>query len=308
MDILLSVTWNVDPELFTIFGREIRWYGLLWVIGLIVAVYMVQRIFKREDLPEKWFDSLFFYMIVGIIVGARLGHCLFYEPAYYLANPVKMLAVWEGGLASHGGVIGIIIAVWLYSKKVTKLSPLWTFDRVMVPTGFTAAMIRLGNLMNHEIYGGPTDQPWGFRFITNIHQWMQGAEPIYSQPSHPTQIYEGLAYLVIFAITAFLYWKTDAKNRQGLILGVGLLLIFLFRFFVEFLKNVQVESEIVMRENTGLILGQWLSIPFIIWGIWLIWNALRRPAQVAVTPKQSQMAQPRAKKKKESRWIGTSSE
>ncbi len=298
MDILLSVTWNVDPELFTIFGREIRWYGLLWVIGLIVAVYMVQRIFKREDLPEKWFDSLFFYMIVGIIVGARLGHCLFYEPAYYLANPVKMLAVWEGGLASHGGVIGIIIAVWLYSKKVTKLSPLWTFDRVMVPTGFTAAMIRLGNLMNHEIYGGPTDQPWGFRFITNIHQWMQGAEPIYSQPSHPTQIYEGLAYLVIFAITVFLYWKTDAKNRQGLILGVGLLLIFLFRFFVEFLKNVQVESEIVMRENTGLILGQWLSIPFIIWGIWLIWNALRRPAQVAVTPKQSQMAQPRAKKKK----------
>ncbi|NLX65427.1 MAG: prolipoprotein diacylglyceryl transferase [Bacteroidales bacterium] len=295
---LLSVTWNVDPELFTIFGREIRWYGLLWVIGLIVAVYMVQRIFKREDLPEKWFDSLFFYMIVGIIVGARLGHCLFYEPAYYLANPVKMLAVWEGGLASHGGVIGIIIAVWLYSKKVTKLSPLWTFDRVMVPTGFTAAMIRLGNLMNHEIYGGPTDQPWGFRFITNIHQWMQGAEPIYSQPSHPTQIYEGLAYLVIFAITVFLYWKTDAKNRQGLILGVGLLLIFLFRFFVEFLKNVQVESEIVMRENTGLILGQWLSIPFIIWGIWLIWNALRRPAQVAVTPKQSQMAQPRAKKKK----------
>ncbi|WP_298646361.1 prolipoprotein diacylglyceryl transferase, partial [uncultured Proteiniphilum sp.] len=163
---LLSVTWNVDPTLFTVLGREIRWYGLLWVIGLIVAVYIVQRVFKREDLPEKWFDSLFFYMIVGIIAGARLGHCLFYEPAYYLANPVEILKVWEGGLASHGGVIGIIIAVWLYSRKVTRLSMLWTFDRVMVPTGFTAAMIRFGNLMNHEIYGGPTDQPWGFRFVT----------------------------------------------------------------------------------------------------------------------------------------------
>lgn len=298
MDILLSVTWNVDPTLFTIFGREIRWYGLLWVIGLIVAVYGVQRIFKREDLPEKWFDSLFVYMIVGIIAGARLGHCLFYEPAYYLANPVEILKVWEGGLASHGGVIGIIIAVWLYSRKVTKLSMLWTFDRVMVPTGFTAAMIRLGNLMNHEIYGGPTDQPWGFRFITNLHYWMQGAEPVYSEPSHPTQIYEALAYLVIFAITMHLYWRTDAKDRKGLITGVGILLIFLFRFFVEFLKNVQVESENVMRENTGLILGQWLSIPFILWGIWLIWNALRRPAQVAVTPKQSEMLQPKQKSKK----------
>lgn len=297
MDILLSVTWNVDPTLFTLFGREIRWYGLFWVIGLIVAVYIVQRIFKREDLPEKWFDSLFIYMIVGIIVGARLGHCLFYEPAYYLANPLEMIKVWEGGLASHGGVIGIIIAVWLYSRKVTKLSTLWTFDRVMVPTGFTAAMIRFGNLMNHEIYGAPTDQPWGFRFITNIHYWMQGAEPIYSEPSHPTQIYEAVVYLIVFGITMFLYYKSDAKDRKGLITGVGILIIFLFRFFVEYVKNVQVPSEIAMRESTGLILGQWLSIPFIIWGIWLIVAALRRPAEVANTPKQSEMFQPKPKSK-----------
>ncbi len=298
MNILLSVTWNVDPTLFTVLGREIRWYGLFWVIGLIVAVYIVQKIFKHEDLPEKWFDSLFVYMIVGIIVGARLGHCLFYEPAYYLANPIEILKVWEGGLASHGGVIGIIIAVWLYSRKVSHLSMLWTFDRVMVPTGFTAAMIRFGNLMNHEIYGGPTDQPWGFRFIDNLHQWMQGAEPIYTEPSHPTQIYEALAYLVVFAITMYLYWKTDAKRRKGLITGVGILIIFLFRFFVEYLKNVQVDSEIAMRENTGLILGQWLSIPFIIWGIWLIWDALKRPAVIANTPKESEMAKPKPKSKK----------
>lgn len=300
MNVLLSVTWDMDPALFTIFGREIRWYGLLWVIGLVVAVYIVQRIFKREDLPEKWFDSLFVYMIVGIIAGARLGHCLFYEPAYYLANPIEILKVWEGGLASHGGVIGILIAVWLYSRKVTKLSPLWTLDRVMVPTGFAAAMIRFGNLMNHEIYGGPTGQPWGFRFVTNLHQWMQGAEPIYSEPSHPTQIYEALAYLVVFGITMYLYWRTNAKDRKGLITGVGILLIFLYRFFVEYIKNVQVASENSLLENTGLNLGQWLSIPFILWGIWLIWNGMRRPAQVAHTPKQSEMAQykPKAKKKK----------
>lgn len=282
MNTLLSVTWNVDPTIFTILGREIRWYGVLWVIGLIVAVYMVQRIFKYEKLPEKWFDSLFVYMMLGIILGARLGHCLFYEPKYYLSNPVEILKIWEGGLASHGGVIGIIIAVWLYSKKVTKKSMLWTFDRVMVPTGFTAAMIRLGNLMNHEIYGGPTDLPWGFRFIDNVGLWMRGAEPIYTEPSHPTQIYEALAYLVVFGITMYLYWKTDAKDRSGLITGVGILIIFLFRFFVEFLKNVQVDSEITMRENTGLILGQWLSIPFIIWGVWLIWRAMKRKPEPAV--------------------------
>lgn len=282
MNTLLTVTWNVDPTIFTVLSREIRWYGLLWVIGLIVAVYIVQRIYKSEKLPEKWFDSLFVYMMLGIILGARLGHCLFYEPEYYLANPVEMLKIWEGGLASHGGVIGIIIAVWLYSKRVTKKSMLWTFDRVMVPTGFTAAMIRFGNLMNHEIYGGPTDLPWGFRFIDNVGLWMRGAEPVYTEPSHPTQIYEALIYLLVFGITMYMYWKTNARNRQGLILGVGIALIFIARFFIEFVKNVQVDSEIAMRENTGLILGQWLSIPFIIWGLWLIWRSMKRKAELPV--------------------------
>lgn len=273
---LLSITWDVDPTLFTLFGREIRWYGLLWVIGLIVAVYIVQRIFKHEKLPEKWFDSLFVYMMLGIVLGARLGHCLFYQPEYYLANPVEILKIWEGGLASHGGVIGIIIAVWLYSRNVTKKSMLWTFDRVMVPTGFTAGMIRLGNLMNHEIYGAPTNSPWGFRFIDNLHQWMHGAPPVYTEASHPTQIYEAIIYFVVFTVTMYLYWKTNAKDKQGLILGVGITMIFVARFFIEFIKNVQVDSEIAMRENTGLIMGQWLSIPFILWGIWLIWNAFRQ--------------------------------
>lgn len=271
---LLFVTWDVNPEILSIFGREIRWYGLLWVIGLFVAIYVVQRIFDKEELPQKWFDSLFVYMMLGIIIGARLGHCLFYEPAYYLANPIEILKIWEGGLASHGGVIGIIIAVWLYSKKVTKKSMLWTFDRVIVPTGFTAAMIRLGNLMNHEIYGGPTSQPWGFRFIENIPAWKTGAPPIFSEPSHPTQIYEAIVYLIVFIITMYMFWKTDAKKKQGLLLGIAMIIIFASRFLIEYVKHVQVESELIMRENTGLILGQWLSIPFILWGVWLIWNSM----------------------------------
>lgn len=276
---LSYVTWNVDPELFTVFGREIRWYGMLWVIGLIVAVFIVQRIFDNEKHPEKWFDSLFVYMMFGIILGARLGHCLFYEPIYYLSNPLEILKIWEGGLASHGGVIGIIIAVWLYSKKVTKKSMLWTFDRVIVPTGFTAAFIRLGNLMNHEIYGGPTTEPWGFRFIENISYWKAGAAPIYTDPSHPTQIYEAIIYLIVFAVTMYMFFKTNAKYKQGLTLGVAMIMIFLSRFFIEYLKNVQVQSEIAMRESTGLILGQWLSIPFVLWGVWLVWNALRKSKQ-----------------------------
>ena len=276
---LSYVTWNVDPELFTVLGREIRWYGLLWVIGLIVAVIIVQRIFDNEKHPEKWFDSLFVYMMFGIILGARLGHCLFYEPVYYLSNPLEILKIWEGGLASHGGVIGIIIAVWLYSKKVTKKSMLWTFDRVIVPTGFTAAFIRLGNLMNHEIYGGPTSEPWGFRFIENLPYWKAGAAPIYTDPSHPTQIYEAIIYLIVFAVTMYMFFKTNAKYKQGLTLGVAMIMIFLSRFFIEYLKNVQVQSEIAMRESTGLILGQWLSIPFVLWGVWLVWNALRKSKQ-----------------------------
>ena len=276
---LMYITWDVNPELFTIFGREIRWYGLFWVIGLIVAVYIVQRIYDSEKLPQKWFDSLFIYMMLGIILGARLGHCLFYEPAYYLANPLEILKIWEGGLASHGGVVGIIIAVWLYSKKVTKKSMLWTFDRVIVPTGFTSAFIRLGNLMNHEIYGGPTSEPWGFRFIENVNAWKAGAPAIFTEPSHPTQIYEAIVYFIVFAITMYLYWKTDAKKKQGLLLGIAMIIIFASRIFIEYFKNVQVESEILMRENTGLILGQWLSIPFVIWGIWLVWNSMRKPKE-----------------------------
>lgn len=290
----LAVDWNFNPELFSIFGREIRWYGLLWVAGLAVAWYIVFRMFKHEKLPEKWYDSLSWYMIIGIIVGARLGHCLFYDPEYFLARPLEMIlpivknaqGYYEfrgyAGLASHGGVIGIIIAVWLYSRKITKKSMLWTFDRVVVPAGLTAGMIRLGNLANHEIYGGATDLPWGFRFIENLPQWEKGAPAIYSLPSHPTQIYEAICYFIIFAITMWMYWKTDARKREGLIIGVAMIGIFTARFFIEFLKNVQEPFEISMRDNYGLVMGQLLSIPFILWGLWLVLRAMKQKPETAV--------------------------
>ncbi|MDO5036508.1 MAG: prolipoprotein diacylglyceryl transferase [Porphyromonas sp.] len=261
---LNAITWTVNPIILEWGNLRIGWYGLFFGLGLVVfAVAIMDKIWKHEQLPEEWLSKLFVYTIVAVVVGARLGHCLFYEPSYYLANPIEIFKVWEGGLASHGGVIAIIIAVYFYSKRVTKRSMIWTFDRMCVPTGLVAAMIRMGNLMNHEIYGHPTDLPWGFRFITNISAWRAGAEPIFSAPSHPTQIYEALAYLLVFAVCMWLYWKTNAAKKEGLIFGVAMIMIFVARLLIEFLKNDQVDFEATMTLN----MGQWLSIPFIIIGI-----------------------------------------
>lgn len=332
---ILSITWDVDPELFNIFGREIRWYGLLWATALLSTAWIVKKMYKNENLPEAWFEKLFLWVAIGLIIGARLGHCLFYEPIYYLSHPLKLLAVWEGGLASHGGAIGMTIAVCLYSLSITKQKLNWkhllissgiglllgfityflfknfiypdvtigllgfglfgvligicismiyttremtikVLDKLVVGVALGAMFIRLGNLFNHEIYGGATDMPWGFRFIANISEWKAGAEAIYTAPSHPTQLYEALTYLVIFIIGMFLYWKTDANKKHGLILGISLIGIFLSRFFIEFIKYVQEDFEILMRETIGIDMGQLLSLPFIIWGIFLIWNALSK--------------------------------
>lgn len=268
------VTWTVDPIIFQSGGLRLGWYGVLFAVGLIVfGGTILSKMWKHENLTEKSFNQLVFYVLIATIVGARLGHCLFYEPSYYLANPVEILKTWEGGLASHGGVIGIMIAIWIYSKKVSHQSMLWTFDRLCVPVGLVAAMIRLGNLMNHEIYGHATDLPWGFRFIENIHQWQAGAEPIFSAPSHPTQLYEAAIYLLVFAVCMWLYWKRDAQKREGLIFGVAMVMIFVGRFLVEFVKNDQVGFEKSMTLN----MGQWLSIPFVIIGIASIVYSFKQP-------------------------------
>jgi prolipoprotein diacylglyceryl transferase len=271
---LSYITWDFNPELVNLFGLwEVRWYGLCWGIGIYCAFLVVQKIYRHEKLPEKWFESLFYYVVIGVIIGARLGHVLFYDPMGYLKDPVTILMVWRGGLASHGGVIGIIIAVWLYSRKITKKSIIWTLDRLVIGACATATLIRIGNLLNSEIFGVPTDLPWAVRFLRSAEY--RELVPGMDRGCHPTQVYEALTYLALFGLAMWLYWKTTAKNKQGLILGICITGIFLSRFLIEFLKNVQEEFELQWRADYGIDMGQLLSIPFILWGIWLIWKALK---------------------------------
>ncbi|MFT3994671.1 MAG: prolipoprotein diacylglyceryl transferase [Dysgonomonas sp.] len=274
---LSFITWDVNPEAFNLLGREIRWYGICWAIGVLCTSFVVQKMYQSEKHPEKWFDTLFLYVLVGLIIGARLGHCLFYAPEYYLTHPLEILKIWEGGLASHGGAIGMTIAVFLHSYRITKKGMIWSLDRLVVGVAIGAAFIRIGNLMNSEIYGGITSLPWGFNFVRDK-EWhmpieMGGSGEL---PCHPTQIYEALIYLAIFAVSMYLFWKTNAKDKKGLILGVSLIGIFLSRFFIEYIKNIQEPFELQMQATFGINMGQLLSLPFIIWGIWLVWNALRK--------------------------------
>ena len=261
MDILAFIHWNVSPEIFALGPIHVRWYGLLFAVGFLFGYSHGERMFKHENLDLKWLESLFIYLIVATIIGARLGHVLFYGWDYYSQHPIEILYVWQGGLASHGGVLGIIIAMFIYSKYVSKRSILWVLDRVVVPSIFVGALIRFGNLMNSEIYGMPTTLPWGFIFERN-HETVA---------KHPTQIYEALSYLVTFGVMLYMYWKTKAKDYQGLIVGVFFVMVFSARFFIEFIKEVQESFE----NSMSLDMGQWLSIPFVLTGIFLIIRALK---------------------------------
>lgn len=263
-NLLNFIIWNVNPEIFHLGPFSIRWYGLLFAAGFLIGYNIVERMFKHEHENLKWLDSIFIYLIVATIVGARLGHVFFYGWDYYKLNPEEIIQVWHGGLASHGGAIGILIALFIHSKVVTKRSMLWTLDRIVVPTALVGAMIRTGNLMNSEIYGVQTDLPWGFIFERN-------GEMV---PKHPTQIYEALAYLLTFGILMYLYWKRPkVKYKQGMILGWFFILVFTARFFIEFIKEVQEQFEAGM----ALKMGQWLSIPFVLLGIFLVIRAIKLP-------------------------------
>jgi prolipoprotein diacylglyceryl transferase len=238
------------------------------------AYLIVKKLYKKQGVKEELFDPLFMYCFVGILVGARLGHCLFYQPDYYLSHPLEMILpirntadgiVFTGyeGLASHGGVIGVIIALILYKRK-TKLKMVWTLDNIAVAAPFFASMVRLGNLMNSEIIGTVTDKPWGFVFVRTGDM----------TPHHPAQLYEAIAYAVIFLFGLLLYKKYKAKTGTGLFMGYCLFTIFTFRFFVEFIK----ENQVAFEDGMTLIMGQWLSIPLIITGAYFMIKGIKKSA------------------------------
>ncbi|WP_373825151.1 prolipoprotein diacylglyceryl transferase [Bacteroides heparinolyticus] len=291
--LLLSINWNPDPELFNLFGSiPIRYYGLLWVVGIGLAYLVVRQQYRDKKIGDDKFEPLFFYCFFGILIGARLGHCLFYQPDYYLNHfwemilPVHFLPgggwKWTGyeGLASHGGTLGLIIALWLYCRK-TKMHYVDVVDMIAVATPITACCIRLANLMNSEIIGKPTDVPWAFVF-----------ERVDMLPRHPAQLYEAIAYFIFFLGMIYLYKQgrikqnekpqTDfskaaagkataavaatSRHHRGFFFGLCLTEIFVFRFFIEFLKENQVDFENTMDLN----MGQWLSIPFIVIGVYFM--------------------------------------
>ena len=263
------ITWDVNPDIIDSFVT-IRWYGLMFAIGFWIGYNLVAKMFKRDGAPEKWVGILLIYVAVATIVGARLGHVFFYQWDYYSAHPWKIFATWEGGLASHGGAIGIILAVILYSIFTTKRNPLWTFDRLTIAIALVGALIRIGNLMNSEIFGHPTTLPWGFYFVRSA-EWQQ---LYYGQACHPTQIYEALTYLALFGLMMWMYWKKDCGNRPGLLFGTFLIGTFATRFFIEFIKNNQVAFE----DSMVLNMGQLLSIPFAVLGVFLvIWALVHKP-------------------------------
>lgn len=248
----LIIPWDVNPEIFRIGSFAVRWYGLLFATAFLVGYFILLRIFKNENLTDALLDKLTLYMALGVIIGARLGHCLIYEPEYYLAKPIEILKVWKGGLASHGGAAGILIATGIFAWQEKK-NYFWVLDRVAIVVALAGFFIRMGNLMNSEIYGVETTLPWGFVFLRNGE----------TAPKHPTQIYEGLSYLLIFFLLYRLYWRKKGEHIQGLLISLICILIFTARFFIEFLKEDQVPREAGMVLN----LGQKYSIPLIILGI-----------------------------------------
>lgn len=265
---ILAIIWNANPELFHIGGVAVRWYSLLFVSGFILGFFIFQWFFKREKLDPRLLDSLFVTLIVGTIVGARLGHCLFYQPDYYLGSWEGFLEIfmpWKGGLASHGGTIALFIAMWWFAHKYGKrhgFDFVWLVDHLSIAVCFAATFIRLGNLFNSEIYGGVTNLPWGFVFVRNEE----------TEPHHPTQLYEALSYLILGLVLLTIYKYRSEKTWRGTFIGLFLIGCFGSRFLIEFIKNDQVDFEAGMALN----MGQILSIPFVLLGIGFLVYAYKK--------------------------------
>ena len=277
MNILLSVHWHVDPILFHIGSLEIRWYGLLFVSGFVIGWHLFKWFFTREKVNTKLMDPLLYTLLIATIVGARLGHCIFYQPDYYFGSWQgfwEIFMPWKGGLASHGGAIALLLAMWWFANHYGKKNDfdfLWIMDRLCIAVAFAGCMIRLGNLFNSEIYGDVTTLPWGFIFD------LRGE----TEPKHPTQLYEAFSYLLLGLVMVWVYkYKLD-KVYRGFFFGFFLLGCFGSRFLIEFIKEPQVDFEKTML----LDMGQLLSIPFILAGIaLLVYSYLAKKPAAVVHP------------------------
>ena len=301
----LIVNWNVNPAILHLGGFELRWYSLLFVSGFILGWFIMKSFFGREKISEALLDPMLYMLLICTIVGARLGHCLFYEPDYYLAPFFQMFGgtvspqvaargmtnwqafweifmPWKGGLASHGGTIAIILGIIWYARKYGPANGfdfVWVIDHIAIPVAFAACFIRLGNLFNSEIYGGPTSLPWGFVFERN-------GETV---PCHPTQLYEALTYLLLGFLLIWLYRNRLEKLYRGTFIGIFLIVCFGSRFLIEFVKNDQVDFE----ANMALNMGQLLSIPFVLLGIgFLVYAYVKKQPAMAVHPEPA--AKPKA--------------
>ena len=271
MGLLATLIWNLDPEIFKIGDTfALRWYGVCFASGFLIGFSIMKRIFEQENKPEKDLDSMCVSLVVGTIVGARLGHCLLYDFHKYMNDPLEILMVWRGGLASHGGSLGVVIALWYYARKRPDQPYLWVVDRVAIPTALAAALIRLGNFFNSEIVGTPTDMPWGI--------WFKRVDPYAEVFRHPAQLYESLGYLLTFGLMILLYRRRRATTPYGLLTGWFLVCVFSTRIIVEFFKVRQA----AFAADWPVSWGQILSIPFVLAGIWLIRRAVKNgPPAVA---------------------------
>ncbi|WP_343748093.1 prolipoprotein diacylglyceryl transferase [Fluviicola sp.] len=269
----LAIDWHIDSQIIDGWSTP-NLYGLLFVGGMILGYYVIRKMFRSEAIPEKYLDRLLFYVVPATIIGARLGHVFFYGPYHdgfnakgvwergYLDHPMDIFKVWEGGLASHGAAIVILIMLYVYSQKVVKRPMLWILDRIVAPIAIAGCFIRLGNLVNHEIIGIPTDLPWGFRFFNADPEYLVNGEVV---PRHPSQLYEAICYFISFIILYRMYWKTKAKLSPGKLFGAFMILIWSARFFIEFIKVGQNDNDDIWMLKTG----QWLSIPFVLIGLYL---------------------------------------
>lgn len=300
----LAIHWDVNPEIFSLGVVSIRWYSLLFISGFILGWYIFKWFFKREGITEKLLDPLLYTLLIGTIVGARLGHCLFYQPDYYIgvfygegtwSGFFEIFMPWEGGLASHGGTLFLFFAMWWFARRYGpkhNFDFLWLLDRLAIAVPFAAMFIRLGNLFNSEIFGGPTDLPWGFVFPAGKQEILAGLEdpsnPGHTVPCHPTQLYEAISYALLGLVLVFLYKRRTKGLYRGTYMGVFFTVLFGMRFIIEFVKNNQVEFE----EGMVLNMGQWLSVPFILFGIGLIIYSYKKKIPVEVVQPEKPKAQP----------------